>query len=110
MTTYQVLNDADEVTSTIIADEQFMAANYSNYRLVTPPDTSERDARAWRNAELARTDIISQTPDYPNRDDWLAYRTTLRNWPSTAAFPETKPTSPDNTPLEDGPAPDGPPE
>ena len=95
MTTYQVLNDADEVTATIIADEQFMAANYSKYKLVSPPDTSIRDALAWRNAELKRTDLMAQTPDYPNRDDWVAYRTTLRDWPSTDSFPATKPHDPD---------------
>ena len=64
MAVYEVLNDANEVLNTIAADEQFMAANHDNYRLVPAPDTSETDGRAWRDSELARTDIIAQTPDW----------------------------------------------
>jgi len=45
----------------------------------------------WRNDELARTDIAAYVPDYPNRDNILTYRTALRDWPSTADFPDTRP-------------------
>tara|TARA_B100000405_G_C16490075_1_gene339717 strand:+ start:82 stop:414 length:333 start_codon:yes stop_codon:yes gene_type:complete len=102
MAVYEVLNDSNEVVNTIAADEQFMAANHDNYRLVPAPDTSEKDGRAWRDAELARTDIIAQTPDWPDRDDWLTYRTTLRNWPSTDSFPATRPNDPDYVAPETG--------
>ena len=51
-----------------------------------------RDARIWRNDELRGTDKIAQTPDWPDRDKYIAYRTKLRDWPSTSDFPDTKPT------------------
>jgi len=46
----------------------------------------------WRDMELSSTDQASQTPDWPNRANILTYRTALRDWPSTAEFPDTKPT------------------
>ena len=49
-------------------------------------------AKDWRNAELIKTDHISQILDWPDRDKYLAYRTKLRDWPSTSDFPDTKPT------------------
>jgi len=49
-------------------------------------------SREWRDRELQITDFIAQTPDYPNRDAYLTYRTKLRDWPSTGDFPATKPT------------------
>ena len=53
--------------------------------------SSEDNARMWRNEELSGTDAASQTPDWPNRDNILAYRAALRAWPSTSDFPDTKP-------------------
>ena len=48
------------------------------------------DARAWRDSELASTD---NTPsDHSQYDEIIAYRVSLRQWPSTADFPTTKPT------------------
>lgn len=61
----------------------------------TEPPITEEQAKQWRDKELASTDFIAQTPDYPNRDAWLTYRQELRDWPSTADFPETKPTKPE---------------
>ena len=55
--------------------------------LITP----EQKARTWRDAELARTDVAATVSDYPNADAVLAYRAALRNWPSTASFPNTRP-------------------
>ena len=54
----------------------------------------EAEAREWRDSELSSTDNVAQTPDYPNRDAILVYRQELRDWPSTDAFPDTKPISP----------------
>ena len=51
----------------------------------------ELSAYAWRDAELARTDILVAIPDHPQREDLLAYRIVLRQWPSTDSFPATKP-------------------
>lgn len=65
----------------------------------TPPaktnEQIEEEAIHWRDLELMSTDYIAQTPDYPNRDAWLTYRQELRDWPSTANFPNTKPTKPE---------------
>jgi len=55
--------------------------------LITP----EQEATFWRNAELARTDILVATPDHPQRGELIAYRTALRDWPSTDSFPATRP-------------------
>ena len=54
----------------------------------------EAEAKAWRDSELRSTDNVAQTPDYPNHALWLTYRQELRDWPSTDAFPETKPVKP----------------
>tara|TARA_B110000495_G_C22419853_1_gene265854 strand:- start:283 stop:483 length:201 start_codon:yes stop_codon:yes gene_type:complete len=55
--------------------------------LLTPEDK----ARMWRDEELTRTDIAATVSDYPNAAAVLAYRTALRNWPSTEDFPATQP-------------------
>ena len=51
-------------------------------------------ARQWRDGELKETDFIVPTTDYPNHAQWLTYRQELRDWPSTDAFPNTKPIKP----------------
>lgn len=53
--------------------------------------TQAREGRTWRDAELARTDIAATVSDYPNATAVLAYRTALRDWPSTEDFPATRP-------------------
>ena len=55
--------------------------------LITP----EQKARTWRDVELVRTDIAATVSDYPNADAYIAYRAALRNWPSTDAWPATRP-------------------
>ena len=49
------------------------------------------EARAWRDLELAVTDIVSGVADHPQHDAYIAYRVALRAWPSTGDFPATKP-------------------
>lgn len=61
----------------------------------TEPPITEEQAILWRNDELISTDIIAQTPDYPNRDAWITYRQELRDWPSTDEFPDVKPSKPE---------------
>lgn len=58
-----------------------------------PEDTlSASDlARFWRDQELIATDIASQTPDWPNRDNIIIYRAALRAWPASSDFPATRP-------------------
>jgi hypothetical protein len=91
------IKDADgNITNTVIADSAFVAANFDHYEEFvepTPPEpTAEETARNWRDGELSATDTAAQTPDWPNRDNILTYRTALRDWPSTSDFPATRPT------------------
>ena len=53
--------------------------------------TPEQKARRWRDQELAATDYILPVTDHPQRDDYIEYRTALRDWPSTESFPDTRP-------------------
>ncbi len=53
---------------------------------------AEDMAREWRNLELMNTDQMASIPDWPDRDKYIAYRTKLRDWPSTSDFPDTRPT------------------
>ena len=48
-------------------------------------------SRNWRDTELENTDKAAQTPDWPNRDNILLYRSALRSWPADAdKFPTTR--------------------
>ena len=90
------IKDADgNITNTINADAEFVEANFEHYEewvAPTPAEpTAEEAGRRWRDIELSSSDIASQTPDWPNRDNILTYRTALRNWPSTSDFPDTRP-------------------
>ena len=100
MPTYKILNSDGDVVNTIEADQDFVDAHHSGkYELVVPPAPTEEqltenahsEARDWRDGELLATDKASQTPDWPNRDNILTYRTALRDWPATDDFPDTKP-------------------
>ena len=59
---------------------------------VTTTAEIEADARLWRDGELSASDFIVPLSDHPQRAAYMTYRTALRNWPSTDAFPATKPT------------------
>tara|TARA_Y100000816_G_C25807291_1_gene422638 strand:+ start:308 stop:607 length:300 start_codon:yes stop_codon:yes gene_type:complete len=94
---YNILDaENGNVINTIIADAEFVEANFDHYELYeapTPPAIPAEDSgRMWRDMELHTTDRAAQTPDWPNRDNILTYRQALRDWPSTADFPETRPT------------------
>ena len=49
-------------------------------------------ARQWRDGELQSTDYIIPLTDHPDHAATITYRQELRDWPSTDAFPDTKPT------------------
>ena len=49
-------------------------------------------ARQWRDSELQSTDYIVPLTDHPDHAATITYRQELRDWPSTDAFPATKPT------------------
>ena len=90
------IKDADgNITNTIIADADFVEANFDHYEVWVAPTpaepTAEEAGRMWRNGELESTDKAAQTPDWPNRDNILTYRQALRDWPSTSGFPATRP-------------------
>ena len=90
------IKDADgNITNTIIADAEFVEANFEHYELWVAPTpvepTAEETGRRWRNGELAATDRAAEISDWPNRNNILTYRTALRDWPSTSNFPATRP-------------------
>lgn len=91
-----IIKDADgNITNTIVADAEFVEANFEHYELWVDPTpvepTAEEEARQWRDAELSFTDQAAQTPDWPNRENILTYRQALRDWPATDDFPDTRP-------------------
>jgi hypothetical protein len=87
------IKDADgNIINTIKADAAFVEANFEHYELWTTPEpTAEEAARQWRDMELAFTDWIIPLIDHPQREAHITYRESLRQWPSTESFPETKP-------------------
>jgi len=98
MSNVWVVKDADgNVTNAgVSADEAFMEANFEFYEAYVEPEapalTAEQEARQWRDLELITTDYIVPLSDHPSRTATMAYRVALRDWPSTADFPATKPT------------------
>ena len=52
---------------------------------------TELEARAWRDFELMSSDHIVMIPDHAELALYKAYRSALRDWPSTSDFPGTKP-------------------
>ena len=86
------------VVNTIIADESLDKQHYSNYEMFVPVYTEvdpEVMGRSWRNGKLRQTDRdIRHFTDHPEHDKWVAWRKTLRDWPSTTDFPKTLPTQP----------------
>jgi len=91
------IKDADgNITNTITADAEFVAANFDHYELWVAPTpaepTAEEAARNWRDGELSSTDIAATVSDYPNAAAIITYRTALRNWPASDDFPATRPT------------------
>ena len=94
---YNILSTADgNIINRINSSAEFVAANFEHYELYVAPTLPEPTAaeagRMWRDAELSSSDTAAQTPDWPNRDNILTYRTALRDWPSTSDFPDTRPT------------------
>ena len=96
MSIYIIKNESNEEVNRIEATQEFVEAHHAGrYEVVTPatsPLSAEDSERRWRDSELEATDKAAQTPDWPNRDNILTYRTALRGWPSTSDFPDTRPT------------------
>lgn len=103
---YKIFDASNTWINTILAREEDIAGfGFHSYEIDTDDAvdvdldvdldvetrTESEVALEWRNLELSLTDNASQTPDWPNRDAIMAYRTALRDWPSTEDFPATKP-------------------
>ena len=54
-------------------------------------DCEEEDKRILFMEHLYKCDN-RHFPDHPKHDAWKAWRTALRDWPTTSEFPDTKPT------------------
>lgn len=100
MAVYIIKNEEGEEVNRVIASAEFVETNYpSSHEMVVPAELTEEELldvlkiteRGWRDGELKATDQAAQTPDWPNRDNILTYRQALRDWPTTADFPETRP-------------------
>lgn len=90
-------NTLTETTVDVTSIECGIGWTYDGADFTAPVKSQEEieaEAKAWRDSELRSTDNVAQTPDYPNRDAILVYRQELRDWPSTDAFPDTKPVKP----------------
>ena len=91
----------DGVSNNIVGSLEFAKKAFPDSTCEVVPEptpTSEEvkteqefEARQWRDSELDRTDTLSLLTDYPKKTELLAYRTKLRDWPSTLDFPDTKP-------------------
>jgi hypothetical protein len=93
---YEILDAEGNVINTVVANEDFVSANYENYRSFVPlqeaPRSKEDTEREWRDSELAATDKFVPVTDHPQHAEYLAYRQALRDWPTTEEFPDTRPT------------------
>ena len=90
------IKDADgNITNTIVADAEFVEANFEHYEEWVAPTpvepTAEESERMWRDSKLSATDYIVSLSDHPQRDAYITYREALRQWPSTEDFPATRP-------------------
>ena len=92
------IKDADgNITNPcILADEAFVQSlsdYYEEFVEPTPAEpTAEETGRMWRNGELSSSDFIVPLSDHPQRAAYISYRESLRAWPSTSDFPDTRPT------------------
>jgi hypothetical protein len=95
MPTYVIKDSDGNAVNRIIASRAFVEANFEHWEPETTPeltaDEIAEEARSWRNVELQRTDSLMLLPDYPGKEALTTYRQALRDWPSTADFPDTKP-------------------
>lgn len=98
---YTITNLTDSSRNDNPVDGDFLEYSYSNGTTIrkhynAPVALTQQEiesiAKAWRNSELSSTDWIVPLTDHPERASYMTYRTNLRDWPSTADFPDTKPT------------------
>ena len=95
MSNIWVIKDADgNVTNPgLLATEEFVKENFDYYEeQAVDVETPEQTAIFWRDKTLISSDWIVPITDHPQHAAYIAYRAALRDWPSTADFPDTKPT------------------
>ena len=91
---YFVKNKDGEIINTIIATPEFMAEKYKFFEeCPARPKIAQlhKNARAWRDNELANTDWVVAATDHPDYDLYITYRQALRDWPATESFPDERP-------------------
>ena len=71
----------------LVKDENGLVIKWTQGKIATAEET----ARSWRDKELINTDWVISITDHPQHDAYKTYRAKLRDWPSTADFPDTKP-------------------
>ena len=94
----------DSVSNNLVGSLQWAQQAYPtsegySHEDITPEPSAEEiktaqemEARVWRDSELHRTDTLFLLTDFPKKTELAAYRTKLRDWPSTSDFPDTRPT------------------
>ena len=88
----------DGVENQIIGDLDWAKSVYPDHtcEVVDEPtsedQTTEQQAKEWRDSELVRTDSLFGLTDHPDHSKIVDYRKALRDWPSTSDFPDTLPT------------------
>ena len=60
--------------------------------LPSASEIAKSEGRQWRDGQLGSSDWIIPLTDHPQHAAYITYRKALRDWPSTANFPDTKPT------------------
>ena len=86
------IHDNDEIQIGHLYDESTAAFSVPEETTTEPTEEDIiKEAKIWRHGELSFTDQLVPLTDLPNYDSWIAYRQTLRDWPSTDSFPNTKP-------------------
>jgi len=75
----------------------FEDGSYIDSEVHEPPvlpsasELAKIEGKQWRDAELASTDWIYPLGDHPKHAAYITYRKALRDWPSTADFPNKRP-------------------
>ena len=84
-----------DITVDVTSIECAIGWSYDGTSFAAPVKSQEEiedEARQWRDNELKSTDYIVPLTDHPDHAATITYRQELRDWPSTDAFPDTKPT------------------
>ena len=99
MNTYIITDSDGNLVNKIVSTLEFAQQAYPNctYEVsriegITEEEQHEQNSRDWRDTELSSSDWIVPVTDHPQHAAYMAYRVELRDWPSTADFPDTRPT------------------